>query len=248
MTADLRRLNFIDRVAARYCARRGLLPRVFAHTESSLVRDFMFVRHHESQTQLNQDLFALIATRFTPGYFVEIGANDGFVLSNTLLLEQNFGWRGLLVEANPKYAPTLKQRAAKSVIKAVGKQKGTQRFIDAGVYGGLADSIDESHSRHTAKAATIEVECDTVHSILDDANAPLCIDFVSIDVEGAEVMVLQQLLAGHRVIRSGCIEVNSRTEDSALISRMLRERGLSVAWEGATGHDIFFLDERVAPT
>ena len=35
------------------------------------------------------------------GTFVELGAFDGMEAANTLVLEKCFGWRGLLIEANP---------------------------------------------------------------------------------------------------------------------------------------------------
>ncbi|MCR9057134.1 MAG: FkbM family methyltransferase [Rhodobacteraceae bacterium] len=35
------------------------------------------------------------------GYFIELGANDGVSQSNTMLLEEKYGWRGLLIEAIP---------------------------------------------------------------------------------------------------------------------------------------------------
>lgn len=38
---------------------------------------------------------------FSHGVFVEAGANNGIDQSNTVLLENNFGWSGLLVEPNP---------------------------------------------------------------------------------------------------------------------------------------------------
>ena len=36
-----------------------------------------------------------------PGVFVELGALDGKKFSNTFMLERCFGWRGILIEANP---------------------------------------------------------------------------------------------------------------------------------------------------
>jgi len=49
----------------------------------------------KSSSDLNQDLFSLIVNGFkTRGFFVEIGAGDGFRGSNTLMLEMFFNWGG----------------------------------------------------------------------------------------------------------------------------------------------------------
>ncbi len=37
----------------------------------------------------------------TEGFFVECGAYDGEWLSNTLYIERNLNWSGLLIEADP---------------------------------------------------------------------------------------------------------------------------------------------------
>ena len=45
-----------------------------------------------SKSQLKQDLFVLLQTNFkTNGFFVEFGATNGVALSNTHLLEKDFG-------------------------------------------------------------------------------------------------------------------------------------------------------------
>ena len=51
------------------------------------------------------------------GFFIECGALDGETRSNTLVLEQELGWKGLLVEAGPRNYDTLltKHRKAWSV-------------------------------------------------------------------------------------------------------------------------------------
>ncbi|XP_066939315.1 uncharacterized protein [Macrobrachium rosenbergii] len=44
------------------------------------------------------------------GFFVEAGALDGEFISNTLYLEKELGWRGLLVEPDPETYKLLRQK------------------------------------------------------------------------------------------------------------------------------------------
>ncbi|CAL4140743.1 unnamed protein product, partial [Meganyctiphanes norvegica] len=48
------------------------------------------------------------------GTFLEAGAYDGEFLSNTLFLEKEYGWRGILVEANPDFFKRLLKKNRKS--------------------------------------------------------------------------------------------------------------------------------------
>ena len=57
----------------------------------------------------------LSATRGGPGVFVELGALDGRQYSNTIVLEQCFNWRGVLVEANPSNFARLLQSRRRAV-------------------------------------------------------------------------------------------------------------------------------------
>ncbi|XP_069169523.1 uncharacterized protein [Procambarus clarkii] len=49
-----------------------------------------------------------------PGTFLEAGAYDGEFLSNTLYLEHEFQWRGVLIEANPLFFSQLLLKRRKS--------------------------------------------------------------------------------------------------------------------------------------
>lgn len=52
-----------------------------------------------SKAQLRQDLFVLNHLDFKRnGFFVEFGATNGVNLSNSFLLERQFGWNGILAE------------------------------------------------------------------------------------------------------------------------------------------------------
>jgi hypothetical protein len=64
----------------------------------------------ESKAQLFQDVWVLWrSTKYENSeYFVEVGACDPIRLSNTFLLEKKAGFKGILIEPNPKLAQELR--------------------------------------------------------------------------------------------------------------------------------------------
>ena len=231
------------RFAVAYCAHNALLPQVMTRYDSKKLREELFLPASEEGAQLNQDVFALIANRFQPGFFVEIGANDGYTLSNTLFLENQFGWTGLLVEANPSYLGRLGTRSAKVVNKAVAAQKGTVEFIAAGLYGGIASSLQSAHADKTRGAQRISVETATLDEIFMECGVPARMEFISIDVEGGEIPILEQLCASKYRFKSGCIEHGLRPGDLEAFKRMLNHSGYRDVWLSQTMQDLYFMDE-----
>ena len=64
----------------------------------------------KSKSQIFQDLFVIYFTGLKKnGFFLEIGACDGFLLSNTLFLER-YGWKGIISEPSPVWHDKLKNR------------------------------------------------------------------------------------------------------------------------------------------
>jgi hypothetical protein len=78
-----------------------------------------------SYSQLGQDLDVLkLYSNKQTGTFIEIGASDGKILSNTYLLEQ-MGWTGICVEPIPeKFELLQKNRKSINVNKAVYNVSG----------------------------------------------------------------------------------------------------------------------------
>ncbi|MGP3985161.1 hypothetical protein, partial [Streptomyces sp. KR80] len=71
---------------------------------------------HIAHGQLLQDLWVLFELDLKAnGYFVEFGAHDGARHSNTKLLEDRFGWTGLLAEPNPDMADILRSSRSAAV-------------------------------------------------------------------------------------------------------------------------------------
>lgn len=61
-------------------------------------------------TWMAEQIFAQTWHRNARGTFVEFGARDGLVESNTKLFEVTFGWDGLLVEAGRDYVAALREQ------------------------------------------------------------------------------------------------------------------------------------------
>lgn len=178
-----------------------------------------------------------------PGFFIEIGANDGFTYSNTVYLEEKFQWKGLLIEANPRYISSLTNRKNSIVInKAIFESNGFIEFVDAGLYGGIKNSIDTIHSKHTSNANVLKVPCDNVNNIFKNYEniIPDIIDFISIDVEGIELMIVKQLLNTKYQFKCGVIEVNNRIEERKEIEKLLIKSGYSIDLNYSKNQDIYF--------
>jgi len=236
-------LKLMKKPSIRHCSDNGLLPSVLVKTPSKAIKKILNLPAFEHSTQLNQDIFSLLVNQFRPGYFLEIGANDGFTLSNTVYLERCFDWKGILVEANKKYMSSLLDRTNSKVFNvAVSNDKGEAEFIDAGLYGGLKSSMTSERSYYTKDAACITVSCMSLKEILDSADAPDTIDFISIDVEGGEVSIVEQLVSVDNRFKCGCIEHNNRKKDKNDIVNLLKSTGYNIIWEGQTSHDVFFVD------
>lgn len=78
---------------------------------------------NKSFSQAGQDLFALFASNFkSAGSFVEIGAHDPVRDSNTFLLEQDYGWRGVSFEINAAYAYFFNRRRLNPCVEADATQ------------------------------------------------------------------------------------------------------------------------------
>jgi FkbM family methyltransferase len=124
------------------------------------------------------------------GYFVEVGANEPRLRSQTWHLEQS-GWTGLLIEPQPDLACELRaMRMAKVFAVACSSPENAGRTLPLHVAGPLS-SLDRSGMAPGATPeAVIEVPVRTLDSILEEAQAPERFDFLSIDVEGHEIEVL----------------------------------------------------------
>ena len=144
-----------------------------------------------SQARQDELIFNLLSGKRN-GYFVDIAANDAVKLSNTYSLETHFDWGGICIEANPSYWPALTYRKCHVVGAVVANDREEVHFtFTRGVYGGIVgDRFD--NKQNPKKTAPKEPRLTvTLLETLKRFDAPKVIDYMSLDVEGAEDLVLQ---------------------------------------------------------
>lgn len=141
---------------------------------------------NQNETRLVWEFFQ----RKEHGTFVEVGANHPTKENQTWFLEQH-GWSGLLIEPNPELFKLLCEQRPRSraVQAAVGAQAGEVELL-------LGQ--DDLHSTLTPllgdplSGKKIRVPLRTLDAIFAETGVA-AVDFLSIDVEGMELQVLQGL-------------------------------------------------------
>ena len=162
----------------------------------------MLGSHNACFSQAGQDEFIdrfLLAGR-TDGVFVDIGGHDGVSGSNTWFFEKFRNWTGICVEAAPGlHAAMARHRSAECLNVAVSDFEGEAAFMEVtrGLHqmGGLIADLrpgfrEVIENSGTNEGREIKVPVTTFAKIASE-RAIRHVDYCSIDVEGAELKVLE---------------------------------------------------------
>lgn len=150
----------------------------------------------KSKSQLRQDLFVLSQLRFKEnGFFVEFGATNGIDLSNSHLMEKEFGWTGILAEPAKCWHNDLKKnRNCNIETNCVWKDSAstlTFNEVDIAELSTINSYSDtDGHRDIRKKGKTYDVKTISLNNLLEKYGAPKEIDYLSIDTEGSEFEIL----------------------------------------------------------
>jgi FkbM family methyltransferase len=183
------------------CARMSYVgPRVAPAAVESCPKDDIYLQTHAADLhgQLAQDRF--VYQQFFRGVcsrvYVEIGAYDGSLNSNTWFFHHHMGWRGILVEASPSSFEKARHNRPND---ALYHRAITSDSEDGYISFMFTDKTPQFNSiagfedkRRMKSAHEIKVPTGTFHEIFAEQGVTR-VDFFSLDVEGGELVVLETI-------------------------------------------------------
>jgi FkbM family methyltransferase len=156
----------------------------------------MFHSEHKQDSWLYENVFKDKRN----GVFVEFGAIDGIITSNSLFFEQEMGWTGLCIEAIPEMYEKLKQNR-KCICEnyAISDNDGIVKFMvypEVIGWSGIKDTIEPQHQERInnrgGEVYYLDIKTCRLNYLLDKHNLTN-IDYMSIDVEGNEEKIVKSI-------------------------------------------------------
>ena len=180
--------------------------KMFVGENKNLLKNFIehFSKVTEIKSQLYQDVFAsfIIDKNFNKT-FLEFGATDGIDLSNTYVLEKNFGWNGSLSEPSPQWHKNLKNNRPNSniITECIWSKSGEVLDFfesDVGVLSTISEykesdkvSIPGNTIERVRSGKLVKVETISLNDVIHKSFNSVAPSYISIDTEGSEYEILR---------------------------------------------------------
>jgi FkbM family methyltransferase len=142
------------------------------------------------------------------GLFVDVGAGDPVQDSTTCYLEKHLGWHGIAVDAVADYADDYRRERPATRFFGYFAGRASQRQHDFFVAEDRRFSSGNGTDGRGGRYRKTVVETIALHDLLERESVS-SIDFLSMDIEGAEPEALAGLDLGRFRPELACVEVGS---------------------------------------
>jgi hypothetical protein len=196
-----------------------------------------------SSSETGQDFFALVASQFkNNGKFLEFGAYNGVDFSNTLLLERNFAWSGVLVECIPgNFERIENERNCRAVFGAVVPADVSVVEVYEEPASNLSRVLSNRTWTQALRGKKHSVPGFSINTIMNKFLKSDFIDFLSIDIEGMELAVLETVDFNRYEFGAICVEHNF-ANDREKIRSLLEKEGYVLVWPEYSFNDYWFVN------
>ena len=209
------------------------VPNIYANTNEHAFRGqlrkkiwdcekfFFWNERYPSQAGQDKIIKEVFFKNKKNGFFVEIGAYDGVVGSNCYYFERFLNWNGIALEpSNFQFEKLKKNRKCKLLNSAVSNEIKEVEFIE--VVEGLTQmsginndsfkrNIDIILNNNKSKTRTFNLKTITFEQIVSKDTD---IDYLSIDIEGGEMDLLNSINFNNNDIKVISVENNVPTKQN----------------------------------
>lgn len=203
------------------------------------------VKFYSQQDEDKYIIQYLLKTKVSDGTYLEVGGCDGLLCSNTKTLEDFFGFEGILIEPQKHFYDKIQNN--RSLIKneiyncAVSNSDDTTiEFIgnngEAGIVTDINTNLNKYNWTHSYKVKNMKMK-----DILNNSRFTY-IDFMIIDVEGAELSLLKSIDFSFPIY---CIIIeahSSEQEKNIIFGNYLKEHGFEYK-ERQRGNEVWLNDK-----
>jgi FkbM family methyltransferase len=192
----------------------------------------------KSYSQYKQEEFVInYFNNKKDGVFIELGGLDGIRHSNTFLLEKKYNWSGLIIEPSPSLYTELKMNRnvfTENILVGDKKQENVDSLYieDKTKCIGLQGVVKNYHPTHLTRAMRelnnksyeiIKMDMVPLQQLCDKHNISK-VDYLSLDVEGSELKVLEGIDFAKLDITLIGVEINYN-DDKGKIYDILNKNG-----------------------
>lgn len=183
-------------------------------------------------------------------FFVDVGAHNGITINNTLSLEENYKWKGICIEPNPKVFQELKKNRPLAICEncCVSENDTIVNYLQIEGYSemlsGIIEFYNQAHKQriknelqmYGGSTKTIQIDSLRLDTILSKHNIEK-VNYLSIDTEGAEMTILKSINLEKYKIDLISLENNYAHEKGGFVD-YLKDHGYKE--EHQMGIELFF--------